>query len=254
MYQLESGSGSAQRRYEALIYALNSAPEGSDWRRKRALPADQIVRRDNSTAIESQIMGMFDGNAPLSAATIHERLRFLGYSRPAIQKSMKRLRATGLILVHEKKYRMMSGDQDTPLDIGVPIMFLPGMRSQEPGVIIDKKELKHSGGGIHPIARLRSGRMVFVNSDMAKADISQLNCEEHEQWLINLIESAGAKGLGRNEISRKAYEAKIPKVSELLIRLEKSKQIKGRLQMIQGEKMKAFWLAKYFPEIKSKVK
>lgn len=113
-----------------------------------------------------------------------------------------------------------------------------------------KKNSNTQGGGIHPIARLRSGRVVFVNSDMAKADISQINFEEHERWLKDLIRDSAETGIGRNQITWDAYQKKIPGITQLIQYLEKSGAIKGRLQYLKGEKMKVYWMPEHFPPCK----
>lgn len=250
MYVLESGTGADQRRYRKLLHRLDSAP--IDPKRYRALPAPQIARSDRTPQAETAILAMFDGNPPLTSLAIHEQLRHCGFSRPVRLRAMQNLTRTGILIYVAKKIRLIADDFAAPMDVGMPIVFLPGMRSQEPGVIIDQKELKHGGGGVFPIAKLRSGRTVFVNPDMAKADISELNYQQHERWLIELLQDAGETGMGRNDIARIAYRKGIPKLSGLIIRLEKEKVIRGRLQVRKGEKIKVFWLNEYFPELKRK--
>lgn len=245
MYELESAGLDAQQRYVALIHRLDQGKV--DRNRHLRLPASQIIRRENQTLCQSQILQMFEGSAPIGTGAIHEHLRMLGHSRSTTKNALRALTNTGLLTSLKTKYRLLSDEQSMPLEIGVPIMFLPGLKSQEPGVIIDKKELKHAGGGVYPIARLRSGRMVFVNPEMAKADMSQINFEEHERWLQELIRDSAETGIGRSQIAWKAYQEKIPEITKLIQYLEKSGVIKGRLQNFKGERMKVFWTVEYFP-------
>ena len=214
-YVLESGSNVEQSRYLELQRRLQTI--GHD-RRVRGLPR-ATIRRENVDLCESQIMDMFWDAAPIFGGAIHEQMRFFGHQPKTSQRALKRLRDKGILCLLGRSYHLLDADSDPePLEVGSPIVFLPGTRSQKTGHIVELKELKQGVGGTHPIALLDSGQTMFVSPETARVDLSQKTLEDCLIWLLRILSNAVSRETAVDSafICRKAYEQGIPQVSNLI--------------------------------------
>jgi biotin operon repressor len=160
---------------------------------------------------------MFWDSAPISGPKIREQMMYLGHRRSTSQKALKGLREKGILCLIDRQYRLIDSPAH-PLELGAPIVFLPGTRSQKVGHIVEMKELKQGGGGIHPIAALSNGQTMFVNSAMAKVDLSQKSKEDHSGWLLRQLCDAVDKttAVSVSEICLKAFQDGIPQISTVI--------------------------------------
>lgn len=222
MYQLESGSASAQSRYEALIAALNAGR--FDAKRFARLPGATAKRQYNVWLVEQAILDVFANSGPLIAKQIREEIAHLGYPYSVVTIALKSLKSKGLLSADPQTYRLFLLDENEAqsLDVGAPIVFMPGLRSQRMGTIVERKELKTRPGEIHAVAVLDNGQMLFVSEDTAKVNASLLTQEAHRSWLIKTLRLAGPSGIKHNDLAAAAFKAGVPKVTTLVKSLIKS--------------------------------
>lgn len=213
-YILESGGMIEQNRYVELQKRLQFI--GHD-RRRIGLPRT-IIRRDNIDLCETQIMEMFWDASPIFGNAIHEQMQYLGHRLHASRKALRRLRDKGILCLDGRSYRMLDLDPDRPLEVGAPIVFLAGSRSQKVGTIVAHKELKTGAGGTHPIALLESGQTMFVSPQTAKVDLTQQSLNDHLDWLKGILKNAIDKeaSVSSPEICRMAFVDGIPNASKLI--------------------------------------
>lgn len=212
-YILESGGMIEQNRYVELQKRLQFIGD----RRRSGLPRT-IARRDNIDLCESQIMELFWDASPIFGNAIHEQMQYLGHRIEVSRKALRRLRDKGILCMDGRSYRMLDLDPDRPLEIGAPIVFLAGSRSQQVGAIVGEKELKTGAGGMHPNALLESGQTMFVSPQTAKVDLTQQSLNEHLDWLKWVLKNAIDKktSVSSPEICRRAFVECVPNASKLI--------------------------------------
>jgi hypothetical protein len=222
MYRLESAGRGAQWRYEFLCSRLNDP----DYLATRKTPRASQVKSASSPQCREAILSLLVEEGSLSAGLIVSSLSHI-YMTSCIRASIRYLRKEGSIVysAQKKRYAFIE-ESNPPLEVGMPIVFMPGLRSQDVGEIVEMKELRTSPGQLHPVARLgRSGRLLFVQADTAKVDLSEMADNRHETWLLEQIKGAGTEGICRADLSRLAFHNSVPRLSELITKLVKAEKI-----------------------------
>jgi hypothetical protein len=227
VYQLESGSAFEQRRYESLIAALDAGR--FDAKRRCRLPGSTFTQRQNVWAVEQAILDVFANSGPLAPKQIRAEIAHLGYAQTIITKALISLKAKGLLYPQSgtTRYCLLDEGGSQPLDVGAPIVFMPGLRSQRMGTITERKELKTRPGEIHAVAVLDNGQMLFVSEDTAKVNTSLLTQEAHQSWMLKTLRAAGPSGIRHNDLAAAAFKAAVPKVGTLIKDLVKAKKVRS---------------------------
>ncbi len=238
-YILESGGMIEQNRYVELQKRLQII--GHD-RRRRGLP-NTVLRKENLDMCESQILDMFWDSTPIFGNAIHQQMQYFGHSLRTSQRGLKRLREKGILCLDGRSYRLLDLSSDAPMEIGAPIVFLPGTKSQKTGHIVEMRELKSGPGGIHPIAVLSTGQTMFVNPETAKVDVSQTTLEDRLQWLLsNLITAVSREtAVPASVICLKAFRDGIPQPSKLIKTAVQSGKIRRGHMASSRQRESIYW-------------
>ena len=236
-YVLESGDHIDQFRYRELQRKLDTM--GGD--RRSGLPK-VAIHRENVDLCGLQIPDMFYDSAPIVGSVIREQMAYLGHRDKTTKKALKSLREKGILSLHWQRYHFLESKAE-PLEVGAPIVFLPGTKSQKIGHIVELKELRNGPKGFHPVAVLESGQKMFVNPDSARVDASQKAIENHLGWLMKLLSTAVDRksALTREAICRSAFEKGIPQISTTIKEAMKSGRINRGHRRVAGTFECCYW-------------
>jgi hypothetical protein len=230
IYQLESGSREEQMRYERLIQKLDDEGVSSS----RNVQIQRLYQ--NPLLAELPLLKLLAQGGRFTVTELWQGVAHLGYRRDTIAKSLRNMRDRRLIARTGKfKYTFLSDVATDDIETGVPIVYLPGTKSQKQGTIIGRKELK--GRGEFPVAKLDSGETLFVSSDTVKVDTGTELEAQNEQWILDRIKSAKYRGINREVLIIEAFRSEIPKPGTILASL-----IKRKLVVCHA---KSLWAAEY---------
>ena len=188
------------------------------------------MRRYNIWVVEQAILDVFANSGPLISKQIREEIAHLGYPYAVVTKALASLKRQGLLSSqpHTCRLFLLGQDEAHTLDVGAPIVFMPGLHSQRMGTIVERKELKTRPGEIHAVAVLDNGQKLFVSEDTAKVNASLLTQEAHRSWLLKTLRQAGPSGIPHNDLAAAAFKAGVPKVTTLVNALIKSGEARRR--------------------------
>ena len=225
IYQLESGNTGDQRRYEKLLYDLDNG--NCDGRRHMGLPGAQRQPLGKMEEAEKAILDTLTNSRYLTPAQIRGEIAHLPLSKKLISKAFANLRRNHFIcrVPETNRLTLLSDNDREMLEVGAPIVFMPGFKSQRMGEIVEIKEVRNRPGTFAAVAALTTGETLFVSEYTAKVNESLVADEAHQKWLISTVRAAGREGISHNALAALAFKAEVPKITQLAKELIKAKAI-----------------------------